>query len=340
MSIPINKMESALIPVIDIRPNNPNAAQQLLEAAANHGFVFIENEDTGIEPADVNRMFELSKQFFALPLEVKEKVSISSNKAGMNWGWLKRGVETLDPATQTRPDVKEAFNIAELIDGEFQQPLPDTLQLHGQTIADFHQKCHCLCERVLTHFAVALGIDDDWFTSRHDQSKGPSGTVLRLLYYPLVDGLEDGVDIRAGAHSDFGSLTLLFQQAGQPGLEIKTPTGEWAAVPIDPSQRSSAESTKTRPLPILVNIGDLLEDWTEGLLQSTVHRVVFPKADGGDRFSCAYFCHPLDDALLEPVPSEVVKEYASSSGKELARNGKLITAKDHLMERLAATYTL
>jgi len=171
-----------------------------------------------------------------------------------------------------------------------------------------------------------------------------SSSVFRLLYYPQVDGMEDGIDIRAGAHSDYGNITLLFQQAGQPGLEIQTPGGDWAPVPVDP-MRPLAGSLNggmldKRPLPILVNIGDLLEDWTAGLLKSTKHRVIFPKDGGGDRYSIAYFCHPLDDALLEPVPSVLVKEHALKSDKRLARHGKLITAKDHLMARLAATYTV
>ena len=230
--------------------------------------------------------------------------------------------------------------MGEPIDGKFQQPVPDSLQPHQQMLLDFQHKCHRLCENVLRHFAIALGIDKDWFASRHNQSSGTSGSVLRLLYYPQLDEMEDGVDIRAGAHSDFGSITLLFQQAGQPGLEIKTSSGEWSAVPIDPLQHNKAHSIGGRPVPILVNIGDLLEDWTSGLLKSTVHRVVFPKADSGDRYSIAFFCHPLDDAVLEPVPSARVKDHASKANKPPARGGKTITAKDHLMERLAATYTV
>lgn len=101
------------------------------------------------------------------------------------------------------------------------------------------------------------------------------------------------------------------------------------------SSTKSANGTSSA-LPILVNIGDLLEDWTGGLLKSTVHRVIFPKDGGGDRYSMAYFCHPLDDALLEPVPSEMVREYAGKHGG--GKNSKVITARDHLMERLAATY--
>lgn len=92
-----------------------------------------------------------------------------------------------------------------------------------------------------------------------------------MLYYPAVESTDedeedggDGGDLRAGAHSDFGSLTLLFQLPGQPGLEILTPGGEWAGVPVDPrgvgDEGEEGQGRGQRALPILVNIGDLLED--------------------------------------------------------------------------------
>jgi isopenicillin N synthase-like dioxygenase len=95
------------IPIIDISSNNGNAASQLLEAASGYGFVFIENGEDGIPPKDIQHMFDISREFFAAPVEVKQEVSIASNKAGKNHGWLSRGVEKLDPKVQERPDVKE-----------------------------------------------------------------------------------------------------------------------------------------------------------------------------------------------------------------------------------------
>lgn len=77
----------AQIPVVNISPSNPKAAEELLSAASTYGFVFIENsEDVGILQQEIDRMFELSKEFFAAPAEVKEAVSIASNKAGKNHG--------------------------------------------------------------------------------------------------------------------------------------------------------------------------------------------------------------------------------------------------------------
>lgn len=195
---------------------------------------------------------------------------------------------------------------------------------------------------MLQLFALALEIPEDWFASRHDQSSGPSGSVLRLLYYPSVPDSSppDEEDIRAGAHSDYGSVTLLFQLPGQPGLEILTREGTWAGVPVDPSGSLEADSSK--PLPILVNIGDLLAYWTKDLLKSTVHRVIFPKdarIGGEDRYSMAYFCHPLDEAELVPVPSKLVQQQ-KAGGQRVGDNGKTLTARDHLNEQLAATYNV
>lgn len=95
------------IPVIDIQHANTEAPKQLLDAATTYGFVFIENVETGFTKQDIDHMFDLSNEFFATPLSVKEEVSIKSNKAGGNVGWLSRGVEKLDPSRQVRPDVKE-----------------------------------------------------------------------------------------------------------------------------------------------------------------------------------------------------------------------------------------
>lgn len=239
--------------------------------------------------------------------------------------------------------------MGEPIDGTPQQPIPQPLAPHTETLLAFQRSCYNLCNQILTLFAQALDIEKDWFTSRHDPAKGPTGTVFRLLYYPYVDDYDDKLDIRAGAHSDYGSITLLFQQAGQPGLEIKGPNGDWVPVPVDPTTSdgtpsSAPTSIGRRALPILVNIGDLLEDWTGGLLKSTVHRVIFPKDDSiakADRYSIAYFCHPLDDAELEAVPSKLVQDHAVSTGKSTRRrDGKVLTAKDHLMERLGQSYTV
>lgn len=97
----------AQIPVIDISHDNVEAPRQLLDAATKFGFIYIANDKGAIDPGLIAAMFGLSREFFASPVDVKESVSIRSNQAGKNHGWLSQGVEKLDPAGQKRPDVKE-----------------------------------------------------------------------------------------------------------------------------------------------------------------------------------------------------------------------------------------
>ena len=196
-------------------------------------------------------------------------------------------------------------------------------------------------------FGKALSIQENgWFAERHDLARGPTGSILRLLYYPAVEMPSSDADVRAGAHSDYGSVTLQFQRPGQPGLEIWAPSERWESVPVDPT--SHAGSTPGT-LPILLNIGDVLSYWTNGLLKSTIHRVVFPQPAPGveikDRYSMAYFCHPIHTTELEPVPSNLVQSMSGSAEAKTQLNkvkglggGKVLTAHDHLDARLRATY--
>ncbi|KAF2762883.1 Clavaminate synthase-like protein [Pseudovirgaria hyperparasitica] len=344
---------AAQIPVIDISTVNDRTASALLDAAATFGFVFVKYNGTSITPQAVDDMFDTARTFFNSPVDVKKLATINSNSSHKNRGWLSMHTENLDPARNKRGDFKEAFNLGEFVNGKADQPLPPPLAREESRIGQFADQCHELCNQILRLFARALDIPRDeggetWFSQRHDRSKGPSGSVLRLLYYPAYGGDATSEDIRAGAHSDYGSITLLFRLPGQPGLEILTPSNDWSAVPLNP--------LNDKDLPVLVNIGDLLSYWTNGLLKSTVHRVVFPTpsvdpgndAAGEDRYSIAYFCHPEDDARLVPVPSkrvqlrhELIKREGVGFGGGAGapgEDGNVLTARGHLDRRLKATY--
>ncbi|KAF3910899.1 hypothetical protein ABW20_dc0108202 [Dactylellina cionopaga] len=321
---------TAQIPVINVSQIDAETADRLVDAAATFGFIFVELESTNIEYNNVQHMFELSKKFFASPPSEKAKCAITESDGAQcsPKHWI--------------PSTKRALNFGEFQDSKAQQAMPTALVDNEQDLSDFFDSCHNLCVRLLQLFAMGLKIDEeaggkDWFSSRHNKS-GPSGSILRLLHYPIVPAEANYVpekDIRAGAHSDYGSITLLFQRPGQEGLEILSKG--WQPVPVHP------ESVDTsRPPPILVNIGDLLSYWTGGYLKSTVHRVTIPptaKVGGEDRYSMAFFCHPVDSALLVPVPSEFLRENGKKRGAmEANMEGKAITAAEHLKGRLAATY--
>ncbi|EKD19968.1 hypothetical protein MBM_01920 [Drepanopeziza brunnea f. sp. 'multigermtubi' MB_m1] len=259
-------------------------------------------------------------------------------------------------------DFKEAMNLGEFVDGRAQQPLPAAFAGHEQELDQFQKYCHCLMSKILVLFGIGLEVlslmpfvltsiltprqidpskgGEDWFASRH-RGTGPSGCTLRLLHYPPIPPGTDyrpSVDIRAGAHSDYGSITLLFQRPGQPGLEIIPPSSSsespnWTPVPVFPPTTESDPSP-----PILVNIGDLLSFWTNNLLKSTVHRVVFPAQErqSEDRYSIAYFGHPIGSTVLEPVPSKMVEAMKDARGG--IAGAESMTADEHLMSRLKATY--
>ncbi|KAK2048954.1 2OG-Fe(II) oxygenase superfamily protein [Colletotrichum somersetense] len=320
----------ANIPIIDIASpgiDRAAVARQLVDAAAEHGFIYIRSSGQYVMLGDIDTAFDLSKKLFKAPVEEKAACSIQKN----NRGWSGMHSET-------------AFNFGEFKDGKAQQPLPPTIQPDEPFINSFRDQCHALCLELLELLGVGLDVDPpSFFSSAHLRSKGDSGTILRMLYYPPTSSTTASPDdVRAGAHSDYGSLTLLFRLRGQAGLEILTRDNVWAPVPVTPPGTESDPSP-----PILVNIGDLLSYWTNGLFRSTVHRVVFGgegadgETDTDPRYSMAFFCHPVGSVALDPVPSERVKGFVAPKGTPNANpyaERKVLTADEHLFMRLRESY--
>ncbi|PKS07956.1 hypothetical protein jhhlp_006568 [Lomentospora prolificans] len=344
--------ETAPIPVIDLAAagkSEGEIAKELCDAAIEHGFIYIRSEGVDVSTESVARAFEISRELFLeTPIEEREKCRILKN----NRGWSGIRTETLDPKTHKAGDFKEAFNFGEFVGGKAQQVLPSTLVPHEDEICKFAESCHALAKRILYLLGVGLKVDPpDFFSSAHQKEKGPSGTTLRFLHYPSLNGVDVSSDdsIRAGAHSDYGSVTpqLLFRLPKQAGLQVLSPHSTWLPVPVQPPSTASDAAP-----PILVNIGDLLSYWTNGLLRSTVHRVALPSSrdakdligvpegEGydGDRYSIAFFVHPVGTAKLEAVPSEVVKRRVGDSKGPSTEGAKVVTADEHLQMRLRASY--
>ncbi|KAM4056272.1 2OG-Fe(II) oxygenase superfamily protein [Hirsutella rhossiliensis] len=328
------------IPVIDLAGDQADVARQLVSAAQEHGFIYIRNLDNDITADDVDRAFALSRDLFDAPADEKRRCSIKNNR-----GWAGMHVEALDPKNQKLGDFKEAFNFGEFVDGKAQQPLPSTVADKEPLFSAFADSCRKLCHKIL--YLLGLGLDvGEFLSSAHFTGQPDSGTTLRFLCYPPAESAaHSGQDVRAGAHSDYGSITLLFRLKGQAGLEVLDKNETWAPVPVCPP------GTETDPgPPILVNIGDLLSYWTNGLFRSTVHRVVFPTAgsgavagesSSGTRYSIAFFCHPVDSSRLEPVPSQRVQSCVPAGNASDANpyaKRKVLTAAEHLTMRLNASY--
>ena len=140
--------------------------------------------------------------------------------------------------------------------------------------------------------------------------------TLRLLHYPPLVSRPQLGQQRAGAHSDYGSLTLLFQD-DVGGLEVQLASGQWIAAPAIANA-------------VLVNTGDLMQRCSNDVFRSPRHRVVLPGDQGCDRYSIAFFCQPDADASITCFPSCQSPDYPPRYAP--------ITSGDYLLSRLQATY--
>ncbi|KDE03666.1 hypothetical protein MVLG_05856 [Microbotryum lychnidis-dioicae p1A1 Lamole] len=309
-------------------------AAALKEAMGKTGFIFIKNH--GLEQK-VKKMFAISETFFREEsMEEKQRTSYQNNR-----GYTRVSQETLDP-TKPDLDMKEGFNLAyvSLTDPPHPvQPIPSLLQPHLTSLAEFEQSCFEFCQTLLRAFAVLLDLNDDFFTRDHQHNE-ESGSILRFLHYPKVEKGQKCSPNRAGAHSDYGSLTLLFQRpSGGEGLEI-LPSTE----PLDSPNWQNVGLVEDA---LLVNIGDALELWSGAILKSTLHRVVLPPRDEDvdpvqERFSIAWFNQPKPSASLKTVVP--VSQISENDLSRMERKGVIvgsdITSAQHLQARLASTYKL
>ncbi|KAG2196996.1 hypothetical protein INT47_006943 [Mucor saturninus] len=309
------------IPIVDFADykTNPNkVAQDVLQACKSIGFFYMINHD--LPQQDIDRAFELSKEYFDLPAQEKRQHLIDDT----NHGYSQIYSETLDPENQRQGDHKEGFNFRNFKDGKPFAPLPTLFEQNVAFLDKFSNDCHATALQVLEAFAIALEIPaekggKEFFKERHQQEG--SAEILRFLKYPRGGEAEYKEVVRAGAHSDYGSITLLFQK-DVPGLEVQASRTSWISAPLIPGA-------------ITVNVGDQMEIWTGGLLKSTKHRVTFlPEHNHLDRYSIPFFAHPNDSVPLLPVPSALVDQTITAVGSD----GHVLTAHEHLRSRLDATY--
>ncbi|MGB0662007.1 MAG: isopenicillin N synthase family dioxygenase [Mangrovicoccus sp.] len=301
-----------MIPVLDWQQakSDPDAfAAELGQAARGAGFFLVKNHDI---PAElIAQLWAQLDAFFALPISAKEPLSLL--KSGNNRGWSALGDENLDDTTDDM-DQKEAFNIGldlpadhpRMTNGEPFRGAniwPDLPEFRSVTLAYFDAVLD-LGRRLHSAIARDLGLKPDYF----DESFTAPLATLRLLHYPPARA--DGPKIGAGAHTDYGSITLLLTD-GEPGLQVTPRGGEWIDVPQIPGA-------------LVVNIADCLMRWTNDIYVSTPHRVLAPKAT---RRSVAFFLDPNPEAVIAALPGTGEAKYPP------------VTGADYLRQRLEATYS-
>jgi len=303
------------IPTISLRDFDAHIDDitvELVNAAENVGFFCVIDHD--ISQEQVDRIFELSATFFNLPDEVKSRVPFSPIN---NAGWEKNA--QIRPSTG-QADRKESYQM-QFGSGMNGKWLDDSV-IPGfrREALEFMHAAQSVSEKLMICFARGLGFPDKYFVDAHDVSRPESQTVARLLHYfeaPQLPNPTGEVFHRAGAHTDWDFVTLLFQKAGQsgleicPGREVSTSFGygdTWTKVL--PSEEHNA---------IVCNIGDLLMSWSDDRFKSTFHRVKAPCEEGdfyGERYSIAYFNQPCRDAKIQGP----AKKYSMVTGEEFTRN--------------------
>ena len=284
-------------------------AEDLGRACRETGFLLLTGH--AVAPEARAAVFAAARGFFARP--EAEKAALSIARSAHNRGWVAERVEALDPAAG--PDVKEAFNIGldlapdhpEVLAGKPFRGMnlwPQDEAFRAACLAWF-DACLGLGAALHRAFALDLGLGEAWF---EDRFRAPLATLRLLRYPPGGDGLG------AGAHTDYGSVTLLATD-GEPGLEVRARESDaWIEVP----QVEDA---------FVVNIGDCLERWTNGVYVSTPHRV---RAPARERISVAFFLDPDPDAVVAALPG--------TTGPDRPARWAPTTGADHLRERLDATY--
>lgn len=313
------------IPVINFEPFLQGdaavrqfVAEQIRQAFHEVGFIYLQNP--GISSELIEQVFTQSQQFFALPAAVKNQVAWSSNLSNRGYVGVER--ERLDPSKPG--DLKEAFNVGnegspgngdqdKVSSAVLNQWLPEQQEFRSIVLA-FYSACVESANHILCAFAISLGLPESFFTDRHNQQNN----ILRLLHYPPLNQAPKAGQVRAGEHSDYGSITLLFQDA-IGGLEVKTVEGEWVAAPHIPGT-------------VVVNTGDLMQRWTNHEICSTKHRVMIPahEKQGISRYSIAFFCDPNPDVEITCIES--------CQGRDRPALYPPILAGDYLLSRLQATY--
>ncbi len=300
------------IPVIDIsalasRENAAARARVAAEVGAacrEVGFFAITGH--GVPSALLADAFAASQAFFALDAVAKRALAI--DRLGHNRGYVDLGAEALDE--KRGADQKEAFNL--IWTDERVRPPNVWPPIDGwrPRVQAYFDAALLAARRLHTAFAIDLGLREDYFDDKIDQ---PLAT-LRLLHYPApADGAAENESIGAGAHTDYGNVTLLATD-GVAGLQVRTRAGDWVDAPSVPGA-------------FICNIGDCLMRWTNDVYVSTPHRVVRPPRE---RYSIALFLDPNADAVVSAIPSCVPDGEAPRYAP--------VTAQAYLQSRFDATY--
>ncbi|KAI8068399.1 hypothetical protein BC940DRAFT_237734 [Gongronella butleri] len=286
--VPLVERDFIRIDLHDYEIRKEEIIATLKEAATTHGFFYVTNH--GIDVETIRAMFKTSGEFFVLDDDVKRKYALDVSR---NAGWEKLG--QVRPSTGVA-DLKESMQVGfHNIDDIW--PDADMPGFRDRCQSFMHQ-CNDVSLKLLECLAIGLGFEADFFTSKHQIEKTDNLNTLRLLHYHDVTGQSFPPEYwRAGAHTDFDTLTLLFQRPGENGLEVCP--GRTSSTLFGHGDQWSAVVPKEDD--IVCNVGDMLMRWSDDRLKSNFHRVRAPKVGEyqGPRYSMAYFNQSNKSSIIQ-----------------------------------------
>jgi isopenicillin N synthase-like dioxygenase len=274
-----------LVPVVDLADSG--APEAVDGACRSVGFFSLVGH--GIGPDVIDRMLTATDAFFRL--DTDDKLRWQPASPSINRGYAAKGTEALTYSLGVEgmpPDLFEAFNIGSPEDNIW--PEAYGMSDFRPALEAYFGEARRVAHRLTAVFARALDLDPAFFGDKTDHSTD----TLRVNNYERAAGDADPLEgqQRMGAHTDYGIVTILYADP-VPGLQIVAPDGSWADV---------LPSTGA----LLVNLGDLLAEWTNDRWRSTLHRVVPPPRHATGpvrRRSVAFFHDGNPDALIECLPT-------------------------------------
>lgn len=284
--------------------------QKLGQAYENVGFVAIKNH--GLSQELIDKLYYEVQQFFQLPNATKAKYEIPGT--GGQRGYTSFGKEHAKDSNAG--DLKEFWHFGQYVsesdNANFKYPnnidvteLPEFNRVGKQSYKALEESG----SHILRAIALYLELDELYF----DSFVKNGNSILRPIHYPPIQQ-EPKSAVRAGAHEDINLITLLIG-ASADGLQILNKQNEWVPVTVLEDH-------------IVVNVGDMLQNLTNGILKSTTHRVVNPPKEKWhlSRYSIPFFLHPVSDMPLNPL-----KKCVNKVGQA---NYPDISAGDYLYKRL------
>lgn len=332
------------IPEIDIGPlidgtdaQKTAVAQEIRAACADTGFFTIVGH--GVDTGLLNRTRSAAAAFFDAPDVSKNQVLRPPEKISRGWNPPEDRSLANTLGEETPPDLQEAWAMGppSVGDGPYytqgagvkffaENRWPDVAGFRN-TLEAYYGEMTDLSDLMLRGFALALNLNEEFFA---DTTNRPC-SVVRLVRYPAQEETPLPGQLRAGAHSDYGSFTFVKGDNVPGGLQVSDGNGGWRDVEAPENG-------------FVCNIGDTMQRWTAGRFRSTLHRVVNPPPDAlrRDRISLVYFHLPNHDAILggigeetgENVPTfaehyfgKMVKAAKSADGGSTATADQLVTGE-------------